>query len=114
MSAPPADPPARHLQLLGERLDRDGRVEFKNGSVIEVVPLRDQGYPGDDLRIIWPDSRRTGYVNCCAHHQLARAYALAMEGAPPPEPERRPPPSRQRPRSSDAELDRRFGADPPF
>jgi hypothetical protein len=109
----PDAPPAAHLRALGQRLDADGRVEFKNGSVVEVVPLRDQGYAGDDLRITWPGTTETGYVNSCAYHQLARAYALAMAGAPPPEPERRPP-QRIRPRPSDAELDRRFGADCPF
>ena len=99
------------MQLLGQRLDRDGRVEFKNGSVVEVVPLRDQGYPGDDLRITWPGIEEYGYVNCCAYHQLARAYAFAMAGAPPKEPAPRPP-ARTRRRPTEAELER-FG-DCPF
>jgi hypothetical protein len=106
-------PPPRHLQLLGERLDCDGRVEFKNGSVVEVVPLRDQGYEGDDLRIHWPGTRQTGYVNHLATNQLERAYALAMGGKPPPDPVRRPP-SHGRRRATEAELDRRYGRDPPF
>jgi hypothetical protein len=104
-------PPARHLRALGERLDRDGRVEFKNGAVVEVVPLRDQGYDGDDLRIVWPGTEQTGYVNSCAYDQLARAYMLAMAGAPPAEPARRPP-ARTRRRPTAAELER-FG-DCPF
>lgn len=101
-----SDFPAHHRRALGERLDRDGRVEFKNGSVVEVVAEA-------DLRVTWPGIDEYGYSNSHAHDQLGRAYALAMAGAPPTEPERWPP-ARVRPRPSDAELDRRFGAEPPF
>jgi hypothetical protein len=78
------------LQLLGQRLDRDGRVEFKNGAVVEVVEEV-------DLRVTWPGSAEHGYANQWAHDQLGRAYALAMEGAPPPEPVPAPRPKRQPP-----------------
>jgi hypothetical protein len=78
------------LQLLGQRLDRDGRVEFKNGSAITVEHET-------DLRISWPGTLETGYVNQWAHDQLGRAYDLAMAGAPPPEPAPKLPPRRQPP-----------------
>lgn len=100
----PDGPPPRHLQLLGQRLDRDGRVEFKNGSVVTVEAET-------DLRITWPGTRETGYVNDCAYNQLGRAYALAMAGAPPPDPPRRAAPQTRR-RPTEAELER-FG-DCPF
>jgi hypothetical protein len=82
------DAPAAHLRALGERLDRDGRVEFKNGAVVEAVE-------GVDLRVEWPGTEEYGYVNEWAHDQLGRAYALAAAGAPPPEPPPPPPPRRQ-------------------
>lgn len=85
--------PASHRQALGERLDRDGRVEFKNGTVVEVENEV-------DLRITWPDTDEYGYVNNLAHDQLDRAYALALAGAPPPVPGPRPQPRRQ-PRERD-------------
>ena len=85
--------PAHHLKALGERLDADGRVEFKNGSVVSVENET-------DLRITWPGTEETGYVNDCAYNQLGRAYGLALAGAPPPEPTSAPEPRRQ-PRERD-------------
>jgi hypothetical protein len=87
------NPPASHLHALGERLDRDGHVEFKNGSVVAAEAET-------DLRITWPGTEETGYVNDCAYDQLARAYTLALAGAPPSEPVRAPVRRRQ-PRERD-------------
>lgn len=81
-----ADAPASHLRALGERLDREGRVTFKNGAIVEVVE-------GVDLRVRWPGTSEYGYSNEWAYDQLGRAYELAMAGAPPPPP-RAPAPSR--------------------
>lgn len=84
--------PAAHLRALGQRLDQQGRVEFKNGAVVEVVE-------GIDLRITWPGTEIYAYVNEWAHDQLGRAYAFAVAGAPPPEPPPAPRPRKQpRPR----------------
>jgi hypothetical protein len=92
--------PTSHLRALGERLDRDGRVEFKNGSVVSVES-------GTDLRIDWPETEEYGYVNNLARDQLGRAYTLAMTGAPEPAP---PPPARIKPQRGDGS---KFG-DCPF
>lgn len=94
--------PDSHRRALGQRLDRDGRVEFKNGSIVTVEAET-------DLRISWPDADETAYVNDCAHDQLDRAYTLAMVGSPPLEPP--PPPRPKRQPSGDGS---KFGDDPPF
>lgn len=94
--------PDSHRRALGQRLDRDGRVEFKNGSVVTVEAET-------DLRITWPDTDETAYVNNLAHDQLDWAYTLAMAGAPPPEPP--PPPARIKPQHGDGS---KFGDDPPW
>jgi hypothetical protein len=85
------EPPIHHLRALRERLVRDGRVEFHNGSVVSVEH-------GTDLRITWPGTDIYGYVNQWAYEQLGRAYELALAGRPPVaiEPVRRP--KRQPPR----------------
>lgn len=75
---------------LRQVLAREGAVTFKNGATITVV---DEGF---GLRIGWPGTEETGYVNECAYHQHARAYSLALAGPPPPLPPRPAPIKRLR------------------
>jgi hypothetical protein len=69
--------PSSHLQALSTRLNRDGRVQFKNGSVVTVEN------EGLDLKITYPNTDKYNYVNCHAYHQVERAYGYAIK--PPKE-----------------------------
>lgn len=82
--------PPEKLRALQQGLDTHGRVRFKNGAVIEA-------------EVRYKLTTPLGAVVRFGEAELPAAYALALRGAAPLE---QP--------ATEAELEARFGAEPPY